>query len=143
MQKEGDDNIMKGKDKCKALKEIRAKIANENDIELVTKECQYQGDCAGTCPACEAELCYLEEELEKKRKAGKLVATVGLAIGLSVGLTGCDGSLSRFVREVEKIDVDNHDTLTEKETEESEKETETVIVDDLMGDVSYDESFAE
>ena len=50
---------MKGKNKCKILKEIRQKIADENDIPYVTRECTYRGDCKGTCPKCEAELLYL------------------------------------------------------------------------------------
>ena len=47
---------MSGKNKCKILKEIRQKIADENDIPFVTAECQFQGECSGTCPKCEAEL---------------------------------------------------------------------------------------
>ena len=46
---------MNGKSKCKILKEIRKRIAEENDIAYVTSECQYQGECSGTCPKCEAE----------------------------------------------------------------------------------------
>ena len=41
---------MRGKDKCKILKEIRQRIADENDIPYVTRECSYQGECTGTCP---------------------------------------------------------------------------------------------
>ncbi len=55
---------MLGRAKCKILKEIRQTIADENDIPYVTRECTYQGDCSGTCPKCESELRYLEQELE-------------------------------------------------------------------------------
>ncbi|MFA6778292.1 MAG: energy transducer TonB, partial [Paludibacteraceae bacterium] len=48
-------------------------------------ECQYKGDCLGTCPKCEAELRYLEQELENRRRAGKLITLAGL----SVALAGC------------------------------------------------------
>ena len=41
---------MNGKSKCKILKEIRRQIAENNDIEFVTSECKYQGDCLGTSP---------------------------------------------------------------------------------------------
>ena len=56
--------MAKGKQTCKILKEIRRQIAVENDIEFVTSECTYKGDCQGTCPKCEAEVRYLERELE-------------------------------------------------------------------------------
>jgi hypothetical protein len=80
---------MKGKDKCKALKEIRAKIAEENDIEYVVSECKHKGDCKGTCPKCEAELIYLEKELEKRRNLGKKVCVTGLAVGMAATVAGC------------------------------------------------------
>ena len=80
---------MKGKDKCKALKEIRAKIAEENDIEYVVSECKHKGDCKGTCPKCEAELIYLEKELEKRRSLGKRVCVTGLAVGMAATVAGC------------------------------------------------------
>ena len=71
--------MFKGKRTCKILKEIRAQIAAENDIEFITSECRHQGDCAGTCPKCEAEVQYLERELEKRAKLGKAVTVAGLA----------------------------------------------------------------
>ena len=71
---------MKGKERCKILKEIRAKIAEDNDIEFVTSECKHKGDCLGTCPKCEAELRYLEKELDKRRRMGKAVTVAGLAV---------------------------------------------------------------
>ena len=80
---------MKGKNKCKILKEIRQKIADENDIPYVTRECTYQGECRGTCPKCEAELRYLEQELEKRRSLGKTVAVAAVAAGLSLSLSAC------------------------------------------------------
>lgn len=80
---------MKGKNKCKILKEIRQRIADENDIPYVTRECTYQGECKGTCPKCEAELRYLEQELEKRRRLGKSVAVAAVAATLSLGLAGC------------------------------------------------------
>lgn len=78
---------MLGKEKCKALKEIRRKIAEENDIEYVVSECTYQGECKGTCPRCEEELEYLERELEKRKKLGRAAIIVGLAAGVYGGLT--------------------------------------------------------
>jgi hypothetical protein len=81
---------MNGKSKCKILKDIRRKIAQDNDIAYVTSECKFQGDCSGTCPKCEAELRYLEEELAKRKRLGKTVAVAGIAAALVVGSGGCD-----------------------------------------------------
>ena len=82
---------MSGKDKCKILKEIRQKIADENDIPFVTSECRYKGECKGTCPRCEAELAYLENELLKRKQAGKRIVVAGLATAsLLLALKGCD-----------------------------------------------------
>ena len=80
---------MNGKSKCKILKDVRRKIAEENDIAYVTSECKYQGDCSGTCPKCEAELRYLEEELARRKSLGKTVAVAGIAAALVIGSTGC------------------------------------------------------
>ena len=65
--------MKRGKQTCKILKDIRRQIAEANDIEFITSECQYQGDCLGTCPKCEAEVRYLEQQLERKRMAGKAI----------------------------------------------------------------------
>ena len=63
--------MAKGKQTCKILKEIRKQIAAENDIEFITSECTHKGDCKGTCPKCEAEVRYLERELDKRQRMGK------------------------------------------------------------------------
>ena len=80
----------KGKQTCKILKEIRKQIAEENDIELVVSECTYQGDCKGTCPKCEAEVRYLERELEKRQRMGKAAVFAGMSLGTLFAVTGCD-----------------------------------------------------
>lgn len=80
---------MRGKEKCKALKEIRRQIARENDIPYVVSQCTHQGDCRGTCPKCEAELRYLERELAVRQGLGKAVAVVGISTSVCAGLTAC------------------------------------------------------
>lgn len=80
---------MNGKSKCKILKDIRRQIAENNDIEYITSECKFQGECSGTCPKCESELRYLESELEKRKKAGKAIAVAGLAAAFVVNTSGC------------------------------------------------------
>lgn len=73
------------------LKEIRQRIADENGIEYATRECGFHGECKGTCPRCEAEVRYLEEQLERRRKSGKRVAVAALAAGLALGTVSCAG----------------------------------------------------
>ncbi|WP_288507416.1 energy transducer TonB [Bacteroides nordii] len=74
--------MKRGKQTCRILKEIRRQIAEVNDIEFITSECQYQGDCLGTCPKCEAEVRYLEQQLERKRMAGKAITILGISAGV-------------------------------------------------------------
>ena len=73
----------RGKEICKMLKEIRRRIAKENDIEFITSECRHKGSCSGTCPKCEAEVAYLEEQLAARKRLGKAVRIVGLSMGLA------------------------------------------------------------
>ena len=88
--------MFKGKKRCKILKEIRKQIAENNDIEFITSECKHQGDCLGTCPKCEAEVRYLERELEKRQKLGRTIAVAGLAVALTTSTVGCDDLLDPF-----------------------------------------------
>ena len=80
---------MLGKSKCRILKEIRQKIADENDIPYVTRECTYQGECSGTCPRCESELRYLERELAARQALGKRVTVAALCAVTAIGAAGC------------------------------------------------------
>lgn len=84
----------RGKEICKALKEIRLQIAKENDIELFTSECTHKGNCLGTCPKCEAEVKYLEDQLAARKRLGKVSKVVGLSISLAtvapILFTSCD-----------------------------------------------------
>ena len=82
--------MAKGKQTCKILKEIRKQIAAENDIEFVTSECTYKGDCKGTCPKCEAEVRYLERELEKRQRMGKAAVFAGMSLGTLFAATSCN-----------------------------------------------------
>lgn len=64
---------MKGKEKCDLLNELRQKIADENNIDFNIEKCTFKGECLGTCPKCETELEFLENELIKKQKSGKKI----------------------------------------------------------------------
>ena len=72
----------RGKNTCKILKDIRRQIAEQNDIRLVIEECTYKGECLGTCPRCEWEVRYLEEQLEARRKAGKALKVAGISAAM-------------------------------------------------------------
>ena len=80
---------MRGKEKCRILKQIRAEIAAQNDIDLVIEECTHKGECRGTCPRCESEVRYLERELEKRRALRQSVALAGVCAGMTLALSGC------------------------------------------------------
>lgn len=80
---------MKGKQRCRILKQIRKEIADANGIDYVISECPHKGDCAGTCPKCESEVAYLERELEKRRQTGKKVAIAGIAAAAMISSAGC------------------------------------------------------
>lgn len=71
--------MARGKQTCKILKEIRRQIADANGIEFVTSECRHKGDCLGTCPKCEAEVRYLEQQLRTRSIAGKAVTLAGIS----------------------------------------------------------------
>ena len=72
---------MNGKKICQSLREIRCRIAQANDIDYMPAECTHEGNCAGTCPACESELRYIERQLLRRTATGKKVALAGLALG--------------------------------------------------------------
>ena len=74
--------MAKGKSTCKLLKSIRQQIADANGISYQPKECQHKGDCAGTCPACEAEIRYLERELKARKGNGFGMKVAGIAAGI-------------------------------------------------------------
>jgi TonB family protein len=80
--------MKRGKKICKTLKEVRMQVAKANDIDYVPAECHHEGDCAGTCPKCEAEVRYLERQLSMRRQLGKAVAVVGVSVGLAA-LSAC------------------------------------------------------
>ena len=137
---------MRGKNKCKILKQIRQKIAEENDIPLITKECTYQGECSGTCPRCEAELRYLEQQLARRQALGKTVTVAALSVGLMAGAAGCSLIPTDVVGEVPMVTEESTDTelggepteipelIGEVEAESSACDTDVIELD---GDVAY------
>lgn len=92
---------MIGKQKCKILKEIRQKIADENNIPYVTRECSHTGECSGTCPFCESEVRYLDRELKKRASLGKGIKIAAVCAGVALTVSGCsviDATIERVTK---------------------------------------------
>ena len=104
--------MAKGKQTCKILKEIRKQIAAENDIELIISECTHKGDCRGTCPKCEAEVRYLERELEKRQRLGKAVVFAGMTLGTAITAASC----GPLVQPTAGMPMDPDDTIVATDT---------------------------
>ena len=98
--------MSRGKETCRILKEIRRQIAAANDIDLLVSECQYKGDCLGTCPKCEAEVRYLEQALERRRLAGRAVSLLGISAGLLAASTGVSAAGKGSVPEAVQVRPD-------------------------------------
>ena len=96
--------MAKGKKTCKILKEIRRQIAEANDIEYVVEECQYKGDCLGTCPKCEAEVRYLEQQLHQRQMLGKAVMVAGISAGL-LSLSSCGNEMYDQINTSEEAEI--------------------------------------
>lgn len=81
----------KGKVTCSALKDIRKQIAEENEIEYTPTECHYQGECSGTCPKCESEVRYIENQLALRQAAGKTIKIMGMVASMTL-MASCNPS---------------------------------------------------
>ena len=135
--------MARGKQTCKILKEIRRQIAEANGIEFVTTECRYKGDCLGTCPKCEAEVRYLEQQLRARSLAGKAVALAGISAGMIL-MSGCSGTakkqLSETVEDERNVPIEQFEVtdsidegeLPEKEDTVSIKNNQTIEKEDLL-----------
>ena len=86
--------MTRGKSICNTLKSIRQKVADENGIDYKPVECHHKGECLGTCPACEAEVRYLDQQLNAMRLAGKAVKIAGISLGIAA-LTACHSSKNK------------------------------------------------
>ena len=124
--------MKRGKETCRILKDIRRQIAEANDIEFITSECRYQGDCLGTCPKCEAEVQYLEQQLSARHAAGKTIALASISAGL-IALSSCSSC------SVQNNNNDKHLRLTGSVpcTIDSAN-TETLVINSLYTDNNAD-----
>ena len=116
--------MTRGKTICGVLKTIRKQVADANKIKYEPRECHHQGECRGTCPACEAEVRYIERELGLRRQLGKAVAIVGISAGLSA-LSGCGDKAKK---------VDN---VSEEESKLTVGKVMVEPVKTVDGDVEY------
>ena len=84
--------MKRGKSVCNTLKQIRLDVARANGIDYVPAPCNHKGDCAGTCPACESEVEYLEKEISRRHSLGKavLIAGIGLTSLTAMASTSSD-----------------------------------------------------
>lgn len=81
-----------GKKICETLKAIRSDIARANDIDYTPTPCDHQGDCAGTCPACESEMRWIERQLRVRKALGKAVTIASVSMALSLGASAATPS---------------------------------------------------
>lgn len=97
-----------GKRVCRELKAVRQKIADANGIEYTPNVCNHKGDCPGSCPACEEEVRYLEQQLSLRRSLGKVVVLAGLGLSVAACFSSC--SVKGIVpdRNIEISPADNH-----------------------------------
>ena len=122
--------MTKGKSICNVLKTIRMQVAKANDIKYEPRECHHQGECQGTCPACEAEVRYIQRQLDIRRQLGKAVTIVGISAGLS--------ALSSCGDKAKKVETAERHSLTEGKVMKKHVERDSSEVDDYDGIVLSD-----
>lgn len=139
---------MNGKRKCSLLKSIRCRIAEKNHIDYQTTECNFQGECKGTCPKCEEELRYLAAELEKLKATGKRVAVAGIATAMvAASAAGCTPNPGDDFDTFETTGIlPAPEVVEEEKSEVPEEEVFGDVIDPkyeepevLDGDVAYPE----
>ena len=116
--------MTRGKSICNVLKTIRKQVADANEIKYEPRECHHQGECRGTCPACEAEVRYLESQLSIRRQLGKAVAIMGISAGLSA-LVSCGDKAKKVA------------TMSEEQSKLMEGKVLREPAIQLDGDVEY------
>ena len=130
--------MTRGKQTCKILKEIRQQIADKNEIEYITSECHFRGECKGTCPKCEAEVKCLEDELHKRRLLGKAASIAGISLGIAGSFAACNTQTSDNQETAMKT-INSISSCFASDTTEYEDFTEGIIVPKKYLDKSYNE----
>lgn len=127
------------KEKCKNLKQIRARIADELGIDLHQRECTYEGYCSGTCLKCKSEemllnAAILKQNIMNNSAKGKLVVA-GVTTAVALGLTGCQNDISGGISanpEEPKFGISEQES---EETSSEEKDASIIqgILDNFSG----------
>jgi hypothetical protein len=95
---------MKGKEKCEFLREIRKNMAEANGIPYEPRECNFEGECSGTCPFCEKEATDLLAALKEKESKGEEIKKDEFStLLLEKGTMEFDDSYKALVAEIEKV----------------------------------------
>ena len=145
--------MKRGKKICNALRDVRRQIAAANDIPYETTDCHHEGECQGTCPKCEAEVRYIENQLSLRRAAGKAVSLVGLSLGISAAFASCgnqptatnqattnqttsDNPTSETNQTIEEYEGEDFEMLTLDENKTDSAANDTYIID---GDVEIED----
>lgn len=141
------------KEKCKELKQIRARMAEDLGVDLHQTECTYQGYCSGTCPKCRQEELMLNaalikaqlEEADRKRR----VAAVGLTTVAALCMTGCnplgmeqvDGGMDVLPYETVEgnmsVPEELEGAVIGDPIDQSENATLFLQTEELEGDIAY------
>ena len=95
--------MFKGKKTCEVLRAVRKRVADLNGIQYAPVECTHEGDCIGTCPACERERQYVEEQLSLRAMAGHTLKVVGVAAGLTSMLSGQEAQAQEMIQERDTV----------------------------------------
>lgn len=103
--------MKRGKAICEALKDVRRKIARANSISYTPNECHHEGECAGTCPACEREMRYLERQLSLRQLAGQTIRVAGVSLGMMAVLSSCHIAQPNGYMEGERIPHDSTESV--------------------------------
>ena len=144
MKKSKEELTRIHKEKCRELKKIRAKIAEDLGLELHQRECSYEGYCSGTCPACRKEEMQINAALLKKQLEGVNLkgraATAGLAAAAALCLTGCtppgqDGTENDPPLSIEQLDGEILPEFPESLSQPSYEIPGEYV--ELEGDVAY------
>lgn len=107
---------MTGKEKCEFLREIRKNMAEANGILYESRECNFEGECSGTCPFCEKEAADLLSALKEKERQGIEIKR---------------DELTTMLLDKEKMDFNDTCEAVTSEVERRMKEQERP----LMGDI--------
>ncbi len=129
--------MAKGKSLCKLLKKIREQIAEANGIDYAPRKCTFEGDCKGTCPACERELGYLESQLTMRRSMGVPIKVIGLSVALASG-AACTPNPPETCPSKE-ISLDSLDEIEAcGGVEDDSSDTQSYFDDAIEGEIDFD-----